>query len=883
MAVFKCKMCGASLSVTEGVKIVECDFCGTSQTVPSVSDEGLQNLFNRANAMRIKGEFDKAEKTYEKIIQADGAQAEAYWGLILCKYGIEYVEDPKTYRRVPTCHRASYDAVVSDENYKMAIRYADGAQRAVYEREAAAIDEIQKGILAQAQKEEPYDVFICYKETDESGKRTQDSVIANDIYYQLTEAGYKVFYAAITLEDKLGKEYEPIIFAALHSAKVMLAIGTKAEYFNAVWVKNEWSRFLKIMKNDRNKLLIPCYRNMDAYDLPEEFAHLQAQDMGKIGFINDLVRGVSKVVSRKSVGAERAAAKSVDATAVGANAQALIKRMFIFLEDGEWQSADEYAEKALDAEPELALPYVGKLMSSLKVRRQAELAEQRAPLDGDKNYQKAYRYADEKLKETLAGYNNAIRERVLTLEKNNLYDVIIVLLHRNTLQTLDRAEEKLQELGDWKDSLELLNEIPRRREKLKREIAEREEKRKIAAAKRRKRNLIVCVAVVILAVIIAVIVGISADVAKKKKAADLKARGYCEMELSFDESYYIVTGVEDVNCTEIIIPSEYKGKPVKEIGDNAFYECSSLTSVEIGDGVTSIGGNAFDGCRSLTNIDIPDSVTSIGKSAFYNCTSLKGVYISDVAAWCDIMFLNDTANPLCYAKNLYLDSKHLTALVIPNRVTNISDYAFYNCDSLTSIEIPDSVTNISDYAFYNCSGLTSITIPDGVTSIGERAFQLCSGLTEITLPFVGKTSSSTGGNAKLSVIFGGNIPTSLKKVTVTGGVIADEAFYQCSSLTSVVIGDNVTKIGNNAFNACSGLAEITIPKNMEYIGRSAFYNCSGLTSLTFEDTSTWYNVDNNADWENKTNGMAVSVLNASTNATNFTSVYGYYSYYWYKK
>ena len=234
MAIFKCKMCGGSLEVTEGASFCTCEFCGTRQTIPTVKDEEMQILYNRANVLRIKSEFDKAAQIYEKILQRDDREAEAYWGLILCKYGIEYVEDPKTYKRVPTCHRASYDAVISDEDYRNAIKYADSAQRGIYEAEAAAIDEIQKNIIALAQKEDPYDVFICYKETDDSGKRTPDSVIANDIYYQLTNEGFKVFYAAITLEDKLGAEYEPYIFSALNTAKVMLAIGTKPEYFNAV-------------------------------------------------------------------------------------------------------------------------------------------------------------------------------------------------------------------------------------------------------------------------------------------------------------------------------------------------------------------------------------------------------------------------------------------------------------------------------------------------------------------------------------------------------------------------------------------------------------------------------------------------------------------------
>ena len=366
MAIFKCKMCGGSLEVTEGASFCTCEFCGTRQTIPTVKDEEMQILYNRANVLRIKSEFDKAAQIYEKILQRDDREAEAYWGLILCKYGIEYVEDPKTYKRVPTCHRASYDAVISDEDYRNAIKYADSAQRGIYEAEAAAIDEIQKNIIALAQKEDPYDVFICYKETDDSGKRTPDSVIANDIYYQLTNEGFKVFYAAITLEDKLGAEYEPYIFSALNTAKVMLAIGTKPEYFNAVWVKNEWSRFLKIMKKDRSKMLIPCYRDMDPYELPEEFVHLQAQDMGKIGFINDIARGIKKVISKES--AKPAAQETVVVQSGGStSANAQIKRGNMALEDHDWAKADGFFEEALNLDPECAEAYIGKLLAKEKM------------------------------------------------------------------------------------------------------------------------------------------------------------------------------------------------------------------------------------------------------------------------------------------------------------------------------------------------------------------------------------------------------------------------------------------------------------------------------------------------------------------------------------
>ena len=226
MSIFKCKMCGGALEINNET-VATCEYCGTAQTLPKTDNDVISNLFNRANNLRLKNEFDKAEQIYEKIIEQDDTQAEAYWGMVLCKYGIEYVEDSKTFTRIPTCHRTSFDAVITDANYLSAIENADAAQKRIYENEAREIDKIQKNILAIVKNEKPFDVFICYKETDQTGKRTIDSSIANDIYHQLTAEGFKVFYAAITLEDKLGQEYEPYIFAALNSAKVMLVLGTK--------------------------------------------------------------------------------------------------------------------------------------------------------------------------------------------------------------------------------------------------------------------------------------------------------------------------------------------------------------------------------------------------------------------------------------------------------------------------------------------------------------------------------------------------------------------------------------------------------------------------------------------------------------------------------
>lgn len=300
MIIYKCKMCGGNLNVQENSKIAVCEYCGTQQTVPSTDDEKRANLFNRANHFRQNSEFDKAIGIYEHIIEEDGSDAEAYWSLTLCRYGIEYVEDPATKERKPTINRMQAQSILNDADYKMALEHADHSQKEIYEKEAGIIADIQKDIMQIAQNEKPYDVFISYKEKAPDGySRTKSSVLAQDIYNSITKAGYRAFFSKISLEDKLGEEYEPYIYSALNSAKVMLVVATNSDEMTAPWVKNEWSRFLTMMKDDTSKILIPCFRDMYVDELPMEFSNLQGQDMSKIGFEQDLLRGLEKIINKK--------------------------------------------------------------------------------------------------------------------------------------------------------------------------------------------------------------------------------------------------------------------------------------------------------------------------------------------------------------------------------------------------------------------------------------------------------------------------------------------------------------------------------------------------------------------------------------------------------
>ncbi len=422
MAVFKCKMCGGNLEVADGQNIGTCDSCGSTMTLPKANDERVVNLFNRATHYRQQNEFDKAIATYESILEEDSENAEAYLGLVLSKYGIEYVEDPKTHKRIPTCHRLQHTSITADLDYKSAIKYAlDYDTERLYTEEATKIAEIQKNVLAVANNEEAYDIFICYKETDKSGKRTMDSVLAQDIYSQLTNEGYKVFFSRITLEDKLGQEYEPYIFSALNSAKVMLVVGTDKDNFNAVWVKNEWSRFLALSKKDKNKIIIPCYKDMDAYDLPDELSMFQSQDMNKIGFLQDLIRGIKKILETKKGTTKATVVQPVQTVRdYKAEAESMLKRAFLLLEEAEWSKANDLLEKVLNIEPENAKAYLGKLMAEVKVNKEENLAKRAVDFSTSANYQNALRFADSELKQKLEKYNIEATQLFNILEAEKL-------------------------------------------------------------------------------------------------------------------------------------------------------------------------------------------------------------------------------------------------------------------------------------------------------------------------------------------------------------------------------------------------------------------------------------------------------------------------------
>lgn len=279
---------------------------------------------------------------------------------------------------------------------------------------------------------------------------------------------------------------------------------------------------------------------------------------------------------------------------------------------------------------------------------------------------------------------------------------------------------------------------------------------------------------------------------------------------------------------EINIPASvtYNGNPysVTVIGDYAFSECNGLTSVTIPESVTIIGRDAFCECTSMTSIEISNSVTTINERAFYLCRSLENIIIPNSVTE--------------IGRDAFNGCSGMTSVIIGNSVTEISGNAFWGCTSLTSITLPSSVTTIGGYAFYHCDNMATITIPPSVTSIGMGAFDWCSSLIRVNITDLAAWCRISFENYFSNpLIYAHKLYLNgrlIKDLVIPESIVTinDYAFYECSALQSVAVGNDVKFIGNYAFVRCTGLTSATIGDMVERIGTYAFSDCSGLTNLT---------------------------------------------------
>ncbi len=376
----KCSVCGMQIYFPAGENIVACKYCDRINDRPKSEPEKRDSM-KLANELRNMGEFAEARQRYLDVLAANAQEHEARWGLLLCKYGVVYVEDSSENKkeRLITCRRSLTSSFRDEEFYQTVLEQASPKVRAAYEKDADYIDRIQGEIRLLREQVEPYDVFLCYKETAPEGGRTEDSEIAHRIYNELSRSDYRVFYAPESLKERSGANYEAAIFLAIESSRVMLALGTKKEYFEATWVRSEWRRFLERIDQGETKLLLPLFR--DASDLPDAFKKRFIQGYKMEGpYLLDVESRLNNTLRKDD--------------AKGSYVIDLLKQ-----ED--FKKADPLLDQMLLNEPKNAKLWMLKAMTGLRVREEEDLCRVEKPLTENKDFAQALEYAKEPLKSRL--------------------------------------------------------------------------------------------------------------------------------------------------------------------------------------------------------------------------------------------------------------------------------------------------------------------------------------------------------------------------------------------------------------------------------------------------------------------------------------------------
>lgn len=340
-----CKTCGGDLDRVGNHYV--CRACGNKWSVDAADDVHVVDRANAWAALR-DGDFDHAAELFEIIHEKEPKDHEAFWGLALACAGVLYVVDYVEHKKVPTCHNIDDGAFLGSKNVKKAMELAPPEIAASYRRQAEQIEQIRQEWQQKARKEKPYDIFLSYKDSDrENGiERTQDSVDAQDLYNMLVHEGYRVFFSRISLHDKISEHYEPYIYNAIKTAKVMIVFGEKPEYFNATWVRNEWTRFKRRIDNGEKheKSLVVVTKRMNPGDLPFALKSRQCINADEMSFGTTLLRHVETIV-KESKGSGHLTRTEVVSGQIGRKASSITQNTITKRELGQGAASSSISEK----------------------------------------------------------------------------------------------------------------------------------------------------------------------------------------------------------------------------------------------------------------------------------------------------------------------------------------------------------------------------------------------------------------------------------------------------------------------------------------------------------------------------------------------------------
>ena len=851
-----CLNCGGSLHEENG-KLV-CEYCG-SYRPQNISSEEITLLTTAYQKLRLT-EFSEAEAEFDDIIRKYPQCAQAYWGRLLARYGIKYEKDYDG-RLIPTCY-ASIESISQSSDYQNALQYADSKTRDIYIMHAEYIDKIRKKYLEKAQKEKPYDIFISFKDSDrENGsKRTRDSYDAESLYYHLKDEGYRVFFSRESLKGISGRDYEPYIFNALSTAKVMIVFGSNPEYINTTWVKNEWMRYLKCMRAGEKKegSLLVAYKGFDPRELPNVLSRLQCLDADDMYFYSNLKKAVESILRDGTTTCNHTKTVTVPerpatCTQAGLSEGKYCETCGVTLKTptyiqpkghkfGEWK----IAKKATCTENGKyeRVCHCGATETRSIPSRGGHIASEEwetvtKPAPGKKGL-KAKKCvvcgAQVERKEIPAlpkrpPINKATKLGLIALIACLIFATgYLIFRHKHTLVTEPSVAPTCMETGITEriycvDCGKILKEST-----------------PIDALGHIPNTEIFCTEAQICTVC-----GEELNPARghtpgaEATCTEAQSCTMCGQELKPSLGGH--TPGTEATCTEAqactVCGEELKSalghtfqwvikkNPSQTEEGLRVYQCSVCGTESATESIPT----ASEGLAYHVNADRTTcTITGIG-----TCTetdvripkAIDGYWVTNIGNFA------------------FINCNNLTSIVIPNSVMSIGDYAFDDCTSLQSITIPDSVMSIGDRAFWSCDNLTSIEIPNSVMSIGDEAFWSCDNLTDIIVHNDNSHYCDLDG-----ILFNKNVTElicypagkSESTYTIPDSVtsIGNSAFGSCDSLISIEIPDSVMSIGNFAFSNCDSLTSIEISDSVTNIGSRAFYGCNGLTEIVVNDSNQHY-------------------------------------------
>lgn len=438
----KCEWCGGEMTLSADGVTAECEYCGRRTVWKEPKGEALVLEMNRANSYRRANRFSDAIMGYRLITEKNPKDAEAWWGLVLSTYGIEYVKDPRG-GYVPTCHRTVREEIFENGDYRKAYAFAAEGQKGEYEEEAKEIDRLQKEILRLADAGEDYDVFISFKSKDRAGRMTRDARVARILYDELEKRGIRTFFSDVTLKGKMFSDYEPVIYRALTSCKYFILVGTSDEYIHSEWVTNEWSRFEERMEREKlSGVACAVFDGGAVKELPE-FLRAQGADLRDYpagGYEIHVADAVEAKMGRKKRSREeeeilkrieeqkkaqreleeqlkgmRSSGGSAQARDASATVDSLLLRAEQELEAKNYDEATAYYNRVLDADPKCGEAWWGLFLAGERVVSAKKFDSSPSPkkyseLMNNRNYLNAKKYAMGNFKEEIEAFEKALTQ-----------------------------------------------------------------------------------------------------------------------------------------------------------------------------------------------------------------------------------------------------------------------------------------------------------------------------------------------------------------------------------------------------------------------------------------------------------------------------------------